>query len=142
MEEEAEWERRELLPGPTVKQWSRRGLVGVAILGIGMLGAAVCALTIVARTKQWDPLTLGFLVILVMGFAWVWVCYLAGNRKEADELAAGYTTAAQGNNEVARLHSPTGVVMRHAGEPDLSRQDWERAMKRVHSYQDSEVRDS
>ena len=30
--------------------------------------------------------------------------------------------------------------MRHAREPDLSRQDRERAMKRVSSYQESEVR--
>ncbi|MFJ3394671.1 hypothetical protein [Leifsonia aquatica] len=138
---EEEWERRELLPGPTVKQWSRCGLVGVAVLGFGMLGAAVCALTIVARTKQWDPLTLGFLATLVMGFAWVWLCYLAGNRKERDELAAGYTTAAQGNNQVARLHSPTGVVMRRAGEPDLSHQDWVRAMERVRAYEKSELKE-
>ncbi|MFF2051893.1 hypothetical protein ACFVU2_09870 [Leifsonia sp. NPDC058194] len=130
-----DWELCELLPGRTVKQWSRVGLFGIAMLAVGMLGAATCALIIVSRTKQWDPLTLGFLVVLVVGFAWVWFCYLAGNRKEERELEAGYTTAAQGNNEVARVHSPTGVVMRRAGEPDLSRQDWERAMEKVRAFQ-------
>ncbi len=59
------------------------------------------------------------------------------NRKERAELAAGYTTSAQGNNEVVRLHSPTGVVMRNAGEPNLTKLQWEAAMARVIAYKAS-----
>lgn len=36
------------------------------------------------------------------------------------ELAAGYTTLASGHPEVARVHFPTGFVMREVGEAELS----------------------
>lgn len=72
-----------------------------------------------------------------MGFIGGWVCNKVGDHKGKAEIRAGYTTSAQGNNEVVRLHSPTGVVMREAGQPNLTKPQWEAAMARVRAYEAS-----
>jgi hypothetical protein len=130
------WERRELLPGRTVNQLGGYALYSMGIALIGMVGALVCAFTIVARDQRWDPLTVGFLTLFGLGILVGWIFNLLGDRKGA-EVRAGYTTAAQGNNQVARLHSPTGVVMRSAGQPNLTKMEWEAAMRRVRAYKAS-----
>ncbi len=128
------WTVRELIPGPTAKRWARCGLLAAAVCGFGMAGALVCALTIVARTERLDPLTITFLALagagLLAASAFLWL----SDRKQKAEVAAGYTTVAQGNNDVERLHSPTGVVMRAAGEPNLTKAQWEAAIAKVRSY--------
>jgi hypothetical protein len=99
-----------------------------------MAGALVCALSIVARTERLDPLTITFLALagagLLAASAFLWL----SDRKQKAEVGAGYTTLAQGNNDVERLHSPTGVVMRAAGEPNLTKAQWEAAIAKVRSY--------
>lgn len=140
MMESVHWERREVVPGPTAKQWARAGLWSVGVSGIGAVGGLACALTIVAQTQSLDPLTVAFLVMVVGGIGVGWFCNWMSDRKEKRELAAGYTTSAQGNNEVVRLHSPTGVVMREAGQPNLTKPQWDAAMARVRAYEASIVK--
>jgi hypothetical protein len=131
------WESRELLPGRTVNQLGGYALCSMGVALIGMVGALVYAFTIVARDQRWDPFTVGFLTLFGLGILVAWIFNLVGDRKGKAEVHAGYTTAAQGNNQVARLHSPTGVVMRSAGEPNLTKVEWEAAMRRVHAYKAS-----
>jgi hypothetical protein len=100
-----------------------------------MIGALICGLTIVSASQQWDPVTITFLALLFLGFGGGWVLNKLSDRKGQAELAAGYTTSAQGNNEVMRLHSRTGVVMREAGQPNLTKPQWEAAMARVRAYE-------
>lgn len=132
-----QWVRHDLLPGPTVFQWSGYALMSCALGLVGMIGALVCAVTIVSASQQWDPVTITFLALLLLGFAGGWVLNKLSDRKGRAELAAGYTTSAQGNNEVIRLHSRTGVVMREAGQPNLTKPQWEAAMARVRAYEES-----
>lgn len=129
------WDRRQLLPGLTAKRWAAIGLMSFAAAAAGAIGAIVCAFTIVLRTQSWDPITISFVSIILVGAAFGWVCVILSDRKERAEIKAGYTTTAQGNNEVARVHSPTGVVMRDAGRPNLSRPEWEAAMSRVRAFE-------
>ncbi|KQR53540.1 hypothetical protein ASF88_01275 [Leifsonia sp. Leaf336] len=131
------WERREVLSGPTAKQWARAGIWSIGVSGFGAVGGVACALTIVARTQALDPVTLAFVAMTVGGVGVGWFCSWMSDRKERVELAAGYTTCAQGNNEVVRLHSRTGVVMREAGQPNLTKPQWEAAMTRVRAYEAS-----
>jgi hypothetical protein len=128
------WEKIELLPGTTAKQWARRGLYCIVVMVLAMLGALARALTVVSQTQRWDPLTLGFLALIGPGLLGAWILNLVSEHKEKAEVRAGYTTCAQGNNEVIRVHSPTGVVMREAGQPDLDKPDWLAAMIRVDAY--------
>ena len=102
-----------------------------------MVGALLCAVTIVSASKQWDPLTICFLAVFLLGFLGGWIFNQLGDRKRKAEASAGYTTSAQGNNEVVRLHSRTGVVMREAGQPNLTKPQWEAAMARVRAYEAS-----
>lgn len=102
-----------------------------------MIIALACAVTLVSRTERLDPITLSSIVLFLMAFLGAWVCNKLGDAKEKAELRAGYTTAARGNNEVARVHSPTGIVMRRAGQPNLTRAQWEQAMCRVRDYEAS-----
>jgi hypothetical protein len=132
-----EWERRDLLPGPSVFEWSGWALIGGAICVGGGIGAVVCAFTLVASSHLLDPATVSFLVLFTAGFGWLWICNGMGKLKSRRELAADYTTSAQGHYEVERRHSPTGVVMREAGAPGLTREQWANAMKRVREYQAS-----
>ncbi|WP_295127634.1 hypothetical protein [uncultured Leifsonia sp.] len=129
------WTRRELLPGLTTKQWARAGLWSIGVSCIGGIGAVVWALVVLTRTQAWDPAAVAFIVTVIGGMGFGWVCSLMSDRKERAELAAGYTTSAQGNNKVVRWHSPTGVVMREAGEPNLTKPQWEAAMARVRAYE-------
>ncbi len=102
----------ELLPGQTVHQWAGFALMSCGIGLVGMIGALICAFTIVSALQQWDPLTISFLVLFLLRFGGGWIRTKASDRKNEAETQAGYTTSAQGNNDVVRLHSPTGVVMR------------------------------
>jgi hypothetical protein len=102
-----------------------------------MLGALVCALTIVTHSLKWDPLTIGFLIIFMAGMLSGWLFNRISDRKVRDEVAAGYTTVTRGHNEVQRVHSGTGVIMRHAGRPNLTKPEWEEAMFRVRAFQAS-----
>jgi hypothetical protein len=131
------WERRVLLPGRTVNQLGGYALCSMGVALIGMVGALVYAFTIVARDQRWDPFTVGFLTLFGLGILVAWIFNLVGDREGKVEVRAGYTTAAQGNNQVVRLHSPTGVEMRSAGQPNLTRIEWEAAMQRVHAFKAS-----
>lgn len=130
-----ELKRMDLLPGPTAKQWARYGLIACGVFALGCLGGVVWALAVVTRTQRWDLVVVMFLAIGAVGLLCAWIFVLLSDRKEKSEMRAGYTTVAQGNNEVVRLHSTTGVVMREAGRPNLSRSEWEAAMRRVRAFQ-------
>ena len=131
------WEVRDLLPGPTFHQYAGYGLIALGASAAGGLCAIVWTLTVIVRTQALDPVIVTAMTVCIGGWTLVMVLKPVSNRKEKAEILAGYTTSAQGNNEVARLHSPTGVVMRNAGEPDLTKPQWEVAMTRVRAYQES-----
>lgn len=132
------WDHRQLLPGPTAKRWSATALVAIGTAIVGAAGALICVFALVARTETWDPITIGFVLLTVTGTVAGWVCNGLADRKGRVEVRAGYTTVAQGNNEVVRLYSPTGVVMREAGRPNLTRSEWEAAMLRVRAFRAAE----
>src|SRR4051812_13756531 len=114
------WERRDLLPGNSGKQWGRYALYSLGASFVGMVGALVCAFAIVSKTQRWEPVTVGFLALFLLGLLFGWILSLISDRKSKAEIRAGYTTSAQGNNQVVCLHSPTGVVMRDADFPNLT----------------------
>ncbi|WP_431279061.1 hypothetical protein [Leifsonia poae] len=132
-----QWVKLELLPGKTVKQWSTLALLCFAVAAVGAAGAVVCALSIVAQTQRWDPVTVSFLALFGLGFGGGWIFDRIATAKEKAEVRAGYTTSAQGHNDVVYLHSPTGVVMREAGHPNLTKPEWDTAMQRVNAYRAS-----
>ncbi|MFF2051894.1 hypothetical protein ACFVU2_09875 [Leifsonia sp. NPDC058194] len=132
-----EIERRELLAGHSANWWSGVSLGGGALWLVGSIGGVICGLTIVRINQRLDPVTIGFLALFALGLA----VLVFGDRmaafKAKKEVAAGYTTMAQGHYEVERRHSPTGVVMRQAGQPNLTRSEWESAMVRVRAFEGS-----
>lgn len=115
------WERRDLLPGPSVLQWSSWALWGGCAAVVGGAGAVICGLTVVARTQALDAVTLAFVMTFLVGCIVLFFCVRMMERKEKQELAAGYTTSKQGHYEVERRHSPTGLIVRKAGQPALTR---------------------
>jgi hypothetical protein len=136
--DEVNIEQRALLPGKTASQWSGIALVGGAAWLVGTVGAAICGVTVVRQTGRLDPVTVAFLALFAVGFAVLALGVKLMERKARKEIAAGYTTMAQGHYEVERRHSPTGVVMRAAGQPPLTREQWERAMQKVRTYRESQ----
>ncbi len=85
-----------------------------------------------------DPVTFAFMLLFAGGLAVLTFGVWMMNRKAKREVDAGYTTMAQGYYNVERRHSPTGVIMRAAGEPALTREQWERAMQSVRAYKESQ----
>jgi ferredoxin len=128
------WEQRDLLPGLSLHAWSGLGLWGIALALVGGLGAVVGALVVVARTHVVDPVTLGFLILFFAACLWCGLCSSMCAYKRRREIAAGYTTALQGHYEVERRHPPTGVIMRYAGQPALTRVQEEQARRRVDAF--------
>lgn len=131
-----EHDRVQLLPGPTVNQWGLYALICSAAGVIGMIGATICALTIVAKFERIDPVTIVFVGLVIGGFLAAWICNFLGDQKEKAERRARYTTATQGNNDLPRVHHQTGIVMRHASQPNLTRAEWESATARVRAFKD------
>ena len=127
-----------MLPGRTGKEWARFSLISCGIGVVGGAGAVIGALTEVARSHRIDPVTGTFLGLFLLGFGVGWVLGKVSYRKLKAEVRAGYTTSAQGFNQVRRVHSPTGVVMREAGQMNLSRAEWESAMVRVRAFEESQ----
>lgn len=124
-----------MLPGWSANKWSGAGLVGGVMWIVGTIGGAICAATLVRQNEALDPITWSFLALFGTGLSWLAFSFWMMRIKEAREVAAGYTTMAQGHYDVERRHSPTGVIMRGAGQPALTRSQWEDAMGMVREYQ-------
>lgn len=133
-----DWERRELLPGPSTYDWSSWGVLALVGIVVGAFGTVTCAVTIAAREQSMDTGTACFLTVFLISSAILLICSKAMQRKERREIEAGYTTSMQGNYEVERRHSPTGVIMRAAGQDPLSREQERRAKERVRAYLSSQ----
>jgi hypothetical protein len=128
------WEQHELLPGPSVYQWATWGLICLVLIVVAGCGALIRALTTVARTQYIDPITFFFVIVFVLSCVALVTIDQLGRRKKRLELAAGYTTAAQGSYDVERRHSPTGVVVRSAGQGPLTRGQEQEARERVREF--------
>lgn len=126
---------RPLLPGPTAMQWANYTLIALAACAISAIGAVAYALLVIARTQRLDPVAVSFVAAFLLSLVIAYVLNHVAHQKVKREVQSGYTTAAQGHNEVPRLHSPTGVVMREAGQPNLTKTEWEAAMSRVRAHQ-------
>lgn len=136
----AEWEQRDLLPGISGNAWAGWGLWSFAICTVSAILLLFGALA-AHKTQQWDPYILSSLGIFAASFGAGWLFLLISNVKTRKEIAAGYTTSTTGDNQVERRHSPTGVVMRAAGEPNLTKPRWEAAMRRVRAYEEHQKRE-
>ncbi len=129
------WEQRELLPGVSSKRWARVGLISLGIAAISTIALLFTVNASRGDYQYFDPISVLVLGVAATSAVAFWICYILSMRKGRREVAAGYTTSAQGDNEVERRHSPTGVVMRPAGAPDLTKPQWDAAMIRVRAYQ-------
>ncbi|GAB3583631.1 hypothetical protein GCM10027406_28570 [Leifsonia lichenia] len=135
------WEQRDLLPGLSGNAWAGKSLW---CFGVWALSAVMTLFGVLAsrgRYQYFDPFSLVclafFTVSLGLGFLFSWV----STHKIRKEIAAGYTTSTTGDNHVERRHSPTGVVMRAAGEPNLTKPQWEAAMRRVRAFEEHQKRE-
>ncbi|WP_348786598.1 hypothetical protein [Leifsonia sp. NPDC080035] len=129
-----EWEQRDLISGRSAFEWARVGVLGLVTAAAGGLGAAICAVTIVAANQAIDAVTIACLTTFLIGSVVLLISSRQMKRKERLELAAGYTTLMQGHYDVERRHSPTGVVVRGAGQQALNRVQEREAKQRVQEY--------
>ncbi|MDN4597532.1 hypothetical protein [Leifsonia virtsii] len=130
-----EIEQHDLLPGPSANKWAEVAIVGGVVWIVGTVGSLTCALALVRDTGVLDPTTLSFMGLFVGGLAALAFSTWMMKAKEKKELSAGYTTMAQGHYEVERRHSPTGAIMRRAGQPALTQAQWKAAMAAVRAYE-------
>lgn len=129
-----------MLPGPSVFDLAGYVLWSIAIWAISAVFALVGVVASRDTYQYFDPFSLACLAVFVMSLTAACLLPYVSALKSRKEIAAGYTTAAQGHNEVERRHSRTGVVMRAAGESDLGRADWEAAMMRVRAFEEERAR--
>lgn len=110
---------RAVLPGPSLWQWIRLGFVTIAILLplVLMLGATI----ILTRTWVSNPVISGLLIIIGLGFVMLIVANVMSRVQRDKEFAAGYTTSRGGYLQYDQVDESTGLVVREAGEPALTR---------------------
>ena len=131
------WRRRDLLPGPTAYQLAGWVLASLGVGAFGAVGALIWGFALAPRTTAWDLLGVVMITMFAGGGLAAFVFDRWSNSKTKKEIAAGFTTKVNGNNQVECVHSRTGVVIREAGEPNLTREQWEAAMNRVRAYEAS-----
>ena len=110
---------RPVLPGWSLWQWLRLGLVSVVVLVpvSFLLGGTIIA------TQSWvsNPVVLGLLISVGITLLVGIVANVAGRVRRDKEFAAGYTTSRGGFLQYDQVDESTGLVVRDAGEPALTR---------------------
>jgi predicted lysophospholipase L1 biosynthesis ABC-type transport system permease subunit len=119
---------------PQLKKGTADGLVdsymaAIAFIGVALVVPAVAILVIVVTHDSRRVVVL--FLIEVAAFA---VCFLLlywVSKQMKREFAAGYTTSRMGYPNLEQVDEATGLIVRAAGEPLLSRQV---RRDRVHAY--------
>lgn len=112
-------------------QWVRLGLVwsGATIpLGL-LLGGTIIA------TQSWvsNPIVSGLLVLLGVAFFISIVANIMVRVRRDKEFAAGYTTSRGGFLQYDQVDESTGLVVRDAGEPALTRAQYRAKIDAFHA---------
>ncbi|WP_348786601.1 hypothetical protein [Leifsonia sp. NPDC080035] len=136
MSDQPEWRRRDLLPGATTFQIGGWVLISIAIAAVGAIGSLIWGFGVAPKTKAWDPVGIAVFALFAGGSVAAFVFDRWSDLKAKREIEAGYTTV-NGNHQVERVHSRSGIVVREAGEPNLTKEQWEAAMNRVRAYEES-----
>lgn len=133
-----ELRQSDLLPGWTLHKWSGP----VAGLFVACLLFLIVALFVFLGTQTTEhpfhPAFVLFIALAVLSAASGGLLWPFMAAKERRELAAGYTTAAQGHYEVERRDWKYGVIMREANTGKMSYDDWVAAKRRIQAYADAQ----
>jgi hypothetical protein len=128
----------DLLPGWTTHRW---GGVIAGLLGSCCVLLFISALVFLGTQTEARPFHPAFVVFATTAVTTGVVGGLMtpfAAQKERRELAAGYTTSAQGHHEVERRDWKYGVIMREANTGKMSYDDWVAAKRRIQAYVDSQ----
>jgi hypothetical protein len=117
---------RTRVPGPSM--W-RLIVAAMASVGVAAVVTAVAILVIVVTHDSRRVVVLLFIMVAVLGAGFLLMFWASKQMKR--EFAAGYTTSRMGYPNLEQVDESTGLIVRAAGEPLLSRQV---RRDRVHAY--------
>lgn len=113
-----------MIPGSSSYELSRRGLiVFLFVLGFGVVGVV---LNIAARSlPAWAHVVFWIdFVLLALALTALGAFSLAARRRGSEEVRAGYTTAMSSSQELPQVDPRSGRVVRDAGAPFLTRNEF------------------
>jgi hypothetical protein len=121
---------------PVLRGWSLWHWVRVVFVSAAALVPLVFLLggTIIA-TQSWvsNPVVSALLVIIGLGFVAMTTANIMGRVVRDKEFAAGYTTSRGGYLQYDQVDEATGLVVREAGEPALTRAQYRAKIAAFHA---------
>jgi hypothetical protein len=111
----------QLLPGVSASVWQT-----VLRVATGLAAVVIIPLVVVQALNPMNTSSLPpWIWPAIAGLAIVYLCRLATSLRTKKEAAAGYTTLWKAQPTLPQLDRSTGAVIREAGQPYVSKGDWQ-----------------
>jgi hypothetical protein len=122
-----------LLPGKTGNQLAKAEVVILLAL-FPLLAILVAGMAITGAGYASSPFLTLVMILVVCDVICSFVVSALCDRKLRAEARAGYTTSVRRFNDVAEVEVRTGYVIRAAGEPPLTRDQYADRAARIHAH--------
>ena len=127
--------RISVLPGVSVLTWTSLLLAVAAWFVVGFAFVAISLAVVHAENVGWPDYLGPFVVVwLVTSVGDIIALNLIIVSRGKAERAAGYTTVPTGDADLDRVDPHTGIVLRDAGQPRLTRGQWRIARRQAREY--------
>ncbi|MCF4123107.1 hypothetical protein L1785_19225 [Antribacter sp. KLBMP9083] len=122
-----------LLPGPTGLKLAKIEM-GIILALFPLLAILVAGMAIAGEGYASSPFLTLIMVLVAGDIVSSSIASARCNRKLRAEVRAGYTTSARRFNEVDQVDVHTGYVIRVAGEPPLTRGQYDERAERIRDH--------
>lgn len=119
MDESGTGRVRTVIPGWSLWQWIC--LILASSGAVGFLSVVLAAVVVITRTWVTNPLVSGILIAAGIAIVCIILGNVMGSVRRDQEFAAGYTTSRGGYLQYDQVDESTGLVVRDAGDPALTR---------------------